>query len=156
MGSRARSRPVAARVTVEELLAAARTKLRRIEPAQAEAEVRAGRAVIVDIRVESQQAQDGVVPGAVLMNRNVLEWRLDRESPWRDAELARTDRRVIVMCDAGYQSSLAAVTLQELGHADATDLVGGFQGWREAGLPVAELAPGPTPRTRRGSLRSSA
>ena len=70
------------------------------------------------------------------MARNVLEWRLDPGSEWRDPELARTDRRVIVMCDQGYQSSLVAATLQELGHDGATDLSGGFQAWREAGLPV--------------------
>jgi rhodanese-related sulfurtransferase len=123
-------------VSVEDLLAAARAKLRRVEPADAEAQVRAGRAVIVDIRAESQRAGDGLVPGAAFVARNVLEWRLDPESPWRDDDLASPERRVIVMCNEGYQSSLVAATLQELGHTDATDLVGGFQAWRGAGLPV--------------------
>jgi rhodanese-related sulfurtransferase len=125
-------------VNVEELLAAARATLRRVEPKEAQAEVRAGDAVIVDIRAESQRAGDGLVPGAAFVARNVVEWRLDPASDWKDPELARTDRRVIVMCDAGYQSSLVAATLQELGHANATDLVGGFQAWRDAGLPVED------------------
>lgn len=123
-------------MSVEDLLAAARARLERVEPAGALAAVRDERALLVDIRSESQRAADGVIPGAAFVARNVLEWRLDPQSPWRDPELARTDRRVIVMCDQGYQSSLAAATLQELGHGDATDLAGGFQAWREAGLPV--------------------
>ena len=86
--------------------------------------------------VESQRAADGVVPGAMYHARNVLEWRLDPASGATDPAVGGLDRRVIVMCDAGYASSLAAVTLQELGHADATDLAGGFQAWRDAGLPV--------------------
>jgi rhodanese-related sulfurtransferase len=123
-------------VSVDDLLAAARERLLRVVPDDAHAAVRDGGAVLVDIRSESQRAADGVIPEAVFVARNVLEWRLDPESPWRDPELARTDRRVIVMCNEGYQSSLVAATLQELGHADATDLDGGFQAWRAAGLPV--------------------
>jgi rhodanese-related sulfurtransferase len=125
-------------LSVEDLLAAARAKLRRVTPAQAQAEVRAGDAVIVDIRTESQRAGDGVVPGAAIVERNVVEWRLDPESDWQDPELARAGRRVIVMCDRGYQSSLVAATLQELRHPNATDLVGGFHAWRQAGLPVED------------------
>jgi rhodanese-related sulfurtransferase len=127
-------------VSIDDLLAAARARLERVEPDEALAAVRRDRAVLVDIRSESQRAADGVVPGAAFVARNVLEWRLDPESPWRDPELARTDRRVIVMCNEGYQSSLVAATLQELGHADATDLDGGFQAWRGAGLPVEPAA----------------
>ena len=121
--------------TIDELLAEARSRLTRLDPREAAAAVADG-ALLIDIRSESQRAADGVVPEAAFVARNVLEWRLDPESPWRDPELARTDRRVIVMCDQGYQSSLVAATLQDLGHADATDLAGGFQAWRGAGLPV--------------------
>ena len=123
-------------MSVDDLLATARARLERVEPEDAAAAVRDDRALLVDIRSESQRAAEGVVPEAAFVARNVLEWRLDPESPWRDPELARTDRRVIVMCDQGYQSSLVAATLQDLGHADATDLAGGFQAWRGAGLPV--------------------
>jgi rhodanese-related sulfurtransferase len=106
-----------------------------MNPGEAHRALTAG-AVLVDIRAESQRARDGTVPGSSIIPRNVLEWRLDPASPHRVAEIARPDAHVIVMCDEGYQSSLAAATLQDLGLAHATDMVGGFQAWRAAGLPV--------------------
>jgi len=127
-------------VSVDDLLAAARRRLERLEPEAALAAVEDGAAVLVDIRSDSQRAAEGVVPVATFVARNVLEWRLDPASEWRDPELADGGRRVIVMCNEGYQSSLVAATLQELGHADATDLAGGFQAWRAAGLPVEPSA----------------
>ena len=93
-------------------------------------------ALLIDIRAEAQRAADGEVPGAVFVHRNVLEWRLDPASPDRNPDLAKPEARIVVMCDAGYASSLAAATLQELGLPHATDLTGGFQAWRDAGLPV--------------------
>ncbi len=87
-------------------------------------------AVLVDIRSDSQRAADGTVPEAVFIPRNVLEWRCDPSSPWRDPRVSDPSRRVIVMCDEGYQSSLVAALLQDLGHPNATDLVGGYQAWR--------------------------
>ena len=77
-----------------------------------------------------------MVPGAVCIPRNVLEWRCDPASSHRDERVSDPGRRLTVMCNEGYQSSLAAVALQELGHESATDLAGGFQAWRAAGLPV--------------------
>jgi rhodanese-related sulfurtransferase len=124
--------------SVDDLLAEARGRLQRIDPAQARAAMDAG-AVLVDIRAESQRARDGVVPGSVFIARNVLEWRCDPAGSNRDERVADPDRPLIIMCDAGYQSSLAAATLHELGHDRATDLDGGFQAWRAAGLPVAPL-----------------
>jgi rhodanese-related sulfurtransferase len=121
--------------TIDDLLEDARQRLRRVEPHEAEAAIASG-AVLVDIRSDRQRARDGVVPGSVVVARNVLEWRADPASDWRDARIADPSRQVIVMCDAGYQSSLAAATLQELGLERATDLDGGFHAWREAGLPV--------------------
>ena len=123
---------------IDELLEQARARLTRVDPAAARAAIDAG-AVLVDIRAESQRDRDGVVPGSVFIARNVLEWRCDPDGANRDERVADPARRLIVMCDAGYQSSLAAATLQELGHADATDLDGGFQAWRAAGLPVEPL-----------------
>ena len=114
---------------VEELLEAARSRLRRVEPAQVDDELARG-AVLVDIRDESQRAAGGAVPEAVVIPRNVLEWRCDPSSPWRDPRVSDPSRRLIVMCEEGYQSSLVAAALQELGHPDATDLVGGYQAWR--------------------------
>ena len=124
--------------SVEDLLARARARLARVDPAQASVAMRDG-AVLVDIRAESQRQRDGVVPGSVFVARNVLEWRCDPRGSHRDARVADPERRLIVMCDAGYQSSLAAATLHELGHDRATDLDGGFQAWRAAGLPVEPL-----------------
>jgi rhodanese-related sulfurtransferase len=127
-----------ARVTVEELLANARRNLRRLEPAAARDALAEG-AVLIDIRSESQRIRDGVVPGATFIHRNVLEWRCDPCSPWRQPAASDPRRLVIVMCDEGYQSSLAAAALQQLGLPRATDLAGGFQAWRSLGLPVESL-----------------
>ena len=127
--------------TVDELLARARARLERLDPQQAAAALRAG-AVLVDIRSDGQRARDGAVPGALVVARNVLEWRCDPASGYGDPRVAgRYDHPVIVMCDEGYQSSLAAVVLQDLGYRRATDLAGGFQAWRAAGLPVEPLQP---------------
>jgi rhodanese-related sulfurtransferase len=120
--------------TVEQLLTDARARLDRLEPRAAHEAMRQG-AVLLDIRSESER-EAGRVPEARFVPRNVLEWRLDPASPHRDPELARPDLHVIVMCQEGYQSSLAAATLQGLGLRRATDLVGGFGAWRAAGLPV--------------------
>jgi rhodanese-related sulfurtransferase len=118
-------------MTVDDLLAGARSRLQRVEPAELDDEL-AGDAVLVDIRSDSQRSADGTVEEAVFIPRNVLEWRCDPVSPWRDPRVSDPSRRVILMCDEGYQSSLAAAVLQDLGLPLATDLVGGFQAWRGA------------------------
>jgi rhodanese-related sulfurtransferase len=125
-----------ARQTIDELLARARTRLVRVGPHEA-VEAIGGGALLLDIRSESQRAADGIVPDALWFARNVLEWRCDPSCEAYDDRVGGLERHVIVMCDEGYQSSLAAATLQELGFARATDLDGGFQAWRAAGLPVA-------------------
>ena len=124
-----------ARKTIDQLLEEARTHLDRIEPEAAEEAVARG-ALLIDIRSGEQRSADGVIPGAHYYPRNVLEWRLDPDSDARDPAVSDPDAEVILVCNEGYASSLAAVTLQELGFARATDLVGGFQAWRAAGLPV--------------------
>ena len=129
------------RTTVDELLARARAGLRRVGPEEARAAIRSG-ALLVDIRSEVQREADGVVPGALFFPRNVLEWRLDPASGHADPRVPGLHAEVIVMCNEGYQSSLAAATLQELGFARATDLDGGFQAWRAAGLPVEAAGAG--------------
>lgn len=131
------------RTNVNDLLAAARRRLQRVKPHEAE-EARQDGATLIDIRAESQIARDGIIPGALIIGRNVLEWRLDPSGGAALPTAPALDTQVIVVCDAGYASSLAAVTLQELGFDRATDLDGGFQAWREAGLPVA--APPSQPR----------
>ena len=122
--------------TIDELLDAARARLDRVTPEQAAAQVTRG-ALLVDIRSESQRAEDGTLAEARFVPRNVLEWRLDPACEHRDPELASYDRRVILMCHEGYQSSLAAAALRDLG-VDATDMIGGYQAWCDAGLPLAE------------------
>jgi rhodanese-related sulfurtransferase len=91
---------------------------------------------VIDIRSDSQIAEDGTVPGALIIARNVLEWRLDPASDHRHPQAPGLEDHVILMCNEGYQSSLAAATLQQLGFARATDMAGGFQAWRAAGLPA--------------------
>jgi rhodanese-related sulfurtransferase len=113
---------------VDRLLSRARSRLERVTPADLPAEVAAG-AVVVDIRPVEQRERDGELPGALVVDRNVLEWRLDPTSPYRLPDMDDADARVILVCNEGYGSSLAAATLQELGLRRATDLVGGFQAW---------------------------
>jgi rhodanese-related sulfurtransferase len=121
--------------TVDELLAAARAQLRRLDPAASRDAQQAG-ATLIDIRSDNQIAADGRIPGALVIPRNVLEWRLDPSSGASHPDAPGFEDQVIVVCDAGYASSLAAATLQEMGFTEATDLDGGFQAWRAAGLPV--------------------
>jgi rhodanese-related sulfurtransferase len=123
------------RRSIDQVLAQARSRLRRLDPHQADAEIRAG-AVLVDIRPQAQRADEGEVPGALRVERNVLEWRFDPASDSRLPLAGSYDLRVIIMCSEGYTSSLAAAALQDLGLVNATDLVGGFRAWAAAGLPV--------------------
>jgi rhodanese-related sulfurtransferase len=127
------SRGGAAR-SIDEILGEARARLRRLGPREAAGAMRAG-ALLVDIRSQAQRAGQGLVPGALHVERNVLEWRFDPRSPARLPQ-AGYHMRVIVMCVEGYTSSLAAASLQDLGVAGATDLAGGFRAWQRAGLPV--------------------
>jgi rhodanese-related sulfurtransferase len=122
--------------TVEQLLAIARAQLERLTPRQAHAAMREG-AQLVDLRSDSQRASDGLIPGARFVARNVLEWRLDPGCPHCDPLLAHAENTLVLICDEGYQSSLAAATVQRFGHRTVTDVVGGFQAWRAAGLPVS-------------------
>ncbi len=114
--------------SVDELLAAARVRLQRVAPESLEAERMAG-ALIVDIRPLEQRQRDGVLPDALVIDRNVLEWRLDPTSDHRVAESSDHDQRIVLVCNEGYSSSLAAASLQDLGLRRATDLIGGFQAW---------------------------
>lgn len=129
--------------TVQELLAEARALLpHRLSPAEA-LEAQAEGALLIDIRGDDQRRADGLIPGAVVVPRNVLEWRCDPASPRRHAAIRRWDQVIVLVCHEGFQSSLAAATLQRLGLRNATDLDGGFAAWREAGLLVenAEAVP---------------
>ena len=122
---------------ISDLLAAARARLRRLDPA-AVAEAMAAGAVLIDIRPAAQRAEHGEIPGAVMIERNVLEWRLDPRSDARLPFADRYDLEVIVTCQEGYTSSLAAAALLDLGLHRATDLDGGYAAWRAAGRPTTE------------------
>jgi rhodanese-related sulfurtransferase len=122
--------------TVDELLAQARAMLPdRPSPADA-LRAQASGALLIDIREDDQRRQDGLIPGALVLPRNFLEWRCDPASEWRHPAITRRDLHIILICNQGYQSSLAAATLQQLGLIHATDLDGGFTAWAAADLPV--------------------
>lgn len=120
--------------TLDGLLAAARARAGRLSPAEAHAAMGMG-ACLVDIRPEFQRHRDGEIPGAIVIERNHVEWRLHPGSPARIPEAVGLDVPWIILCDEGYASSLAAATLVELG-LRASDVAGGFRAWRDAGLPV--------------------
>jgi rhodanese-related sulfurtransferase len=124
----------AARRSIDEVLAQARAGLVRLDPPAAVAAVAAG-GVLVDTRPVDQRVEQGEIPGAVVVARTALEWRLDPASPYR-LSLADYDLHVVVVCAQGYSSSLAAASLQQLGVHRATDLAGGFRAWAAAGLPT--------------------
>jgi rhodanese-related sulfurtransferase len=117
------------RHSIEEILAEARACLDRVDPTQLATE-RANGALIIDIRPGEQRLRDGVVPGAVVIDRNVLEWRLDPSCEHHIAEAVDYEMRIVIVCNEGYQSSLAASQLRAIGLHRATDLIGGFQAWR--------------------------
>jgi rhodanese-related sulfurtransferase len=134
--------------TVDELLAQARATL-PYRPSPAEAlRAQANGALLVDIRADDQR-REGLIPGAIVLPRNCLEWRCDPASRWRHPAITRRDLHIILICHQGYQSSLAAATLQQLGLIHATDLDGGFTAWAAAGLPV--IAPAPAGRDPSGN-----
>ncbi|MEU6120883.1 rhodanese-like domain-containing protein [Streptomyces sp. NPDC047123] len=124
---------------MDELLERVRLGLDRLSPKEAYAAAEAG-GLLVDIRYAALRERDGLIPGALVVERNELEWRLDPQGSHRAAEATGHDLRVVVVCNEGYASSLAAVSLRQLGLRHATDLVGGFQAWRAAGLPVEAAA----------------
>jgi len=127
--------PSSSRRTLRDLLAEAEARIERLHPTDAAAAVREG-AVLIDIRSDGDRGRDGVVPGALHIPRTVLEWRLDPDGAWRTPHVGGLEERVILICDHGCSSVLAAATLLDLGYVRAGDVVGGFAAWREAGLPV--------------------
>ena len=123
-------------VGIDELLERVRAGYERIEAREAYDAARSGEALLVDIRYAALRERDGLIPGALVVERNELEWRLDPRGSHRVPEATGHDLRVVVICNEGYASSLAAASLHQLGLRRATDLVGGFQAWKAAGLPT--------------------
>ncbi|MEU1056333.1 rhodanese-like domain-containing protein [Streptomyces sp. NPDC005876] len=121
---------------IDTLLEHVRRGYIRIAPREAYEAARTGDALLVDIRYAALRERDGLIPGALVIERNELEWRLDPRGSHRVPEATGHDVRAVVVCNEGYASSLAAESLHRLGLRRATDLIGGFQAWRAAGLPV--------------------
>jgi rhodanese-related sulfurtransferase len=121
---------------VDALLEQARAGMRRLDPHETLAAVAAG-ALLIDTRTERQRARQGELPGAIVIDRTVLEWRLDPRSASRIPEATGLDRRIVVACRQGYSSSLAAAGLRAIGLHAATDLIGGVEAWLAAGLPMS-------------------
>jgi rhodanese-related sulfurtransferase len=127
------------RRTVDDLLAEARARLVRLTPAQAFAAQSDG-ALLVDVRGDDQIRDHGRIPGAIRIPRNVLEWRADPSCAAHDRRIADLEAVLVIVCQQGYQSSLAAGNLHDLGFTRATDLEGGFEAWRAAGLPIDDAS----------------
>lgn len=132
-------RPPTTPVPIDTHLERVRSRLTRLTPEQAWDAARQG-ALLVDIRYAALRDRDGLIPGALVVERNEMEWRLDPQGSHRLPEADRHDLEIVVLCNEGYASSLAAASLHDLGLFRATDLVGGFQAWRAAGLPVTAPA----------------
>ena len=113
---------------IDQLLFDARQRLSRIRPEQLDSVIAAG-GLVIDTRTEASRREHGELPGAIVIERNVLEWRLDPASPYRITEVRGPEQTIVVVCDEGYASSLAAATLQDLGCVNATDLMGGYDAW---------------------------
>lgn len=125
--------------SIDEVLNEARGRLERLTPHEA-AEAMLGGALLIDTRPLEQRQRDGSIPGALVVDRNVLEWRLDPTCPHHIPEIKQGDQVVMVICNEGYSSSLAAAALQRLGLRHASDVTGGFQAWAALGLPVVDWA----------------
>jgi rhodanese-related sulfurtransferase len=134
----------AERRTLDQLLEEARARIERLDPEAALAALEDG-ALLVDIRSDADRERDGIVPRSLHIPRTVLEWRVAPESPWRSPYARGLDEPIVLLCDHGYSSSLAAATLVELGFSRAGDVIGGFEAWRASGLPTV-----PAPARPRG------
>lgn len=133
------------RRTIDEVLSDARSQLHRWRPGRAWAAAQRDEALIIDIRTPTDRVRDGVIPGSLHLPRTVLEWRVDPTSPRAHPAVGGYERRLVIVCNEGYSSSLAAVALHEIGFTLATDILGGIRGWRRAHLPLvapAQLAEG--------------
>jgi rhodanese-related sulfurtransferase len=126
---------VADRRTVHDLVAAARARYVRVDVLQASAAIASG-AVLIDVRDGDQRRRDGAIPGALAIDRTVLEWRVDPDSGATHPALGRLDQPLILICNQGCSSSFAVASLLDLGLVEVTDVIGGFEAWVAAGLPV--------------------
>lgn len=128
------------KLSAEALLQEARSVIERRTPAEA-LELQHAGALIIDIRSDTARVRDGIVPGSIQVPRTVLEWRADDSSRWQNPHLTSCEGPLLVLCDHGWSSSLAAAMLLRLGHDGAGDVIGGFEAWQAAGLPVVASPP---------------
>jgi rhodanese-related sulfurtransferase len=124
------------RRTLEDLLATAESRISRLSPAEAHSAMENG-AVLIDIRSGDNRSRDGIVPGSLHIPRTVLEWRTAPDSTFRNPHVGGLDQQVILLCDHGFSTILAAAVLKDFGYGRASDVIGGFADWRDAGLPVS-------------------
>lgn len=122
--------------SLQGLVERAARRIARLSPAGAMLAANAG-ALIIDIRSEDARQREGIIPGSLHIPRTVLEWRVALDSPWRNPHLGGLDQRLILICDHGYSSILAASNLVELGFHRPGDVIGGIEAWRRLGLPLA-------------------
>lgn len=127
---------VVPRRTLDDLLAEAAARIVRYTPEEALAAVEAG-GILIDVRSEASRVRDGIVPASIHVPRTVLEWRLDPDSAAHDPRLGGLDQQVILICDHGCSTVLAAATLAELGFTRVGDVIGGYEEWARCGLPTA-------------------
>ncbi len=127
------------RTTADDLLREARARIDRLSPAQAARALEYG-AVLIDTRCQEDRLREGIVPGSVHIPRTVLEWRADPASEHRDERIADLEARLIVMCNDGFSSSLAAANLGRMGFVNIADVEGGYRAWRSAGFLVEEIS----------------
>lgn len=127
--------------TIDAVLADARAQLDRLTPLEAWSRLRTEGALIIDIRTPTDRGRDGVIPGSLHLPRTLLEWRVDPTSLRVHPAVGSYERCLVLVCNEGYSSSLAAVALHEIGFANATDIVDGIRGWQEAGLPLVAPMP---------------
>ncbi len=138
------------RRTIHQVLADARARYRRLEPQEAFAAMQTG-AVLIDTRTDRQRRRDGDIPGAVVIDRTVLEWRVDPASEATHPAIVSLEVPLILLCAHGYSSSLAAASLLDLGAGDVSDVIGGFEAWRAAGLPVGPAGAQPPDKEAAGT-----
>lgn len=129
------------RRSIDTVLAEARARLQRLAPDDAWAASQCLAALIIDIRTPTDREREGVIPGSLHLPRTVLEWRVDPTSPRAHRAIGGLERLLVLVCNEGYSSTLAAVALHEIGFVDATDIIDGIRGWERAGLPLVAPAP---------------
>lgn len=127
--------------TIDAVLAHARAQLDRLTPVEAWSRLRTEGALIIDIRTPTDRGRDGVIPGSLHLPRTLLEWRVDPTSLRAHPAVGSYERCLVLVCNEGYSSSLAAVALHEIGFTNATDIIDGIRGWQEAGLPLVAPMP---------------